>query len=43
MDSLKFYATNNNELETLLETLHEFTKEISMEFGQEICLKTTSK
>ena len=41
MDDLKLYASNDNQLKTLLETVKTFSKNIGMAFGLEKCAKMT--
>ncbi|XP_066926768.1 uncharacterized protein [Clytia hemisphaerica] len=41
MDDLKLFAKNDRELEGLLTTVHQFSKDISMEFGLDKCAKAT--
>ena len=43
MDDLKLYAADDKQLETLLQTVHGFTREIDMRFGLEKCAKATLK
>ncbi len=43
MDDLKLYAANDEQLETLLQTVYGFTREIDIKFGLEKCAKATLK
>ena len=37
MDDLKLYSHNEKELDSLVQTIHIFSKDIGMEFGIEKC------
>ena len=37
MDNLKFYSRNEKELDSLVQTIRVFSKDIGMEFGIEKC------
>ena len=37
MDDLKLYSRNEKELDSLVQTIHIFSKDIAMEFGIEKC------
>ena len=37
MDDLKLYSRNEKELDSLVQTIHIFSKDIGMEFGIEKC------
>ena len=39
----KLYAADDKQLETLLQTVHGFTRGIGMQFGLEKCIKATLK
>ena len=41
MDDLKLYARNNNQLETLLHTVKQYSQDIRMDFGLDKCAKAT--
>lgn len=41
MDDLKLYARNNNQLETLLHMVKQYSKDIRMDFGLDKCAKAT--
>jgi len=41
MDNLKLYARNNNQLETLLHTVKQYSNDIRMDFGLDKCAKAT--
>ena len=43
MDDLKLYAEDEKGLEKLIEVVHEFSRDIGMEFGLEKCAKCTIK
>ena len=43
MDDLKLYASNEKALESLIQTLCVFSKDIGMEFGVEKCAVLTMK
>ena len=43
MDDLKLYAEDEKGLEKLIEIVHEFSRDIGMEFGLEKCAKCTIK
>jgi hypothetical protein len=43
MDYLKLYAKNDDQLETLLQTVHHFSNDINMTFGLDKCAKATFK
>ena len=38
MDDLKLYGENDSDIKNLLNIVHEFSKDIKMEFGIEKCL-----
>ena len=41
MDDLKLYASNDNQLRSLLETVRVFSTDIGMKFGLDKCRKST--
>jgi len=43
IDDLKLYAKDDNNLETLLHTVHHFSNDINMTFGLDKCAKVTFK
>ena len=41
MDDLKLYADSDENLNTLVQTVHQFSKDIHMDFGLDKCAKCT--
>ena len=43
MDNIKLFAKNENELETLIQTVRIYSQDIGMEFGIEKCVMLVRK
>ena len=43
MDDIKLFATNEKELETLIQTVRIYSQDIGMEFGREKCTMLVMK